>query len=156
MHIFRRWFTQPFQGVVQRKKIATPLERFSYLFICIFCTDLASDLRIQTSITSVLLNLGAHKHKESEKEEEEERKRQRGKKVKREWQKTAISCSLVLREHIYCSLISNALINFLSLFIACMCDLSLATCRKKEKFQNGYFRESITQLLHILCFMSAI
>lgn len=65
-------------------------------------------------------------------------------------QKAAISCSLVLREHIYFTLISNALVNFLSLFIASTCDLSLAACRKKEKLQNGYFRESITRLLEAL------
>lgn len=36
----------------------------------------------------------------------------------------AISCSLLVREHIYFQLISNALVNFLPLFIAGTCDLS--------------------------------
>lgn len=91
--------------------------------------------------------------KRNEKRREEkkkiERQRERGR------QKAAISCSLVLREHIYFPLISNALVNFLSLFIASTCDLSLAAHRKKEKVQNGFFRESITQLLQALCFLSA-
>lgn len=79
-----------------------------------------------------------------------ERQRKRGR------QKAALSCSLVLREHIYFPLISNALVNFPSLFIATSCDLSLAACRKKEKVP-----ESIRQLLqtllgffHVLCFFA--
>lgn len=78
-----------------------------------------------------------------------ERQRKRGR------QKAALSCSLVLREHIYFPLISNALVNFPSLFIATSCDLCLAACRKKEKVP-----ESIRQLLqtllgffHVLCFL---
>lgn len=68
-----------------------------------------------------------------------ERQRKRGR------QKAALSCSLVLREHIYFPLISNALVNFPSLFIATSCDLCLAACRKKEKVP-----ESIRQLLQTL------
>lgn len=78
-----------------------------------------------------------------------ERQRKRGR------QKAALSCSLVLREHIYFPLISNALVNFPSLFIATSCDLCLAACRKKKKVP-----ESIRQLLqtllgffHVLCFL---
>lgn len=59
--------------------------------------------------------------------EEEEKKRQ----------KAALSCSLVLKERIYFPLISNALVNFLSLFIASTWDLSLAAYRKTEKVQGG-------------------
>ncbi len=87
--------------------------------------------------------------------EKVERKSERGRQREGGRQKAAISCSLVLREHIYFPLISNALVNFLSLFIASTCDLSLAACRKKEKVQNGYFRESITQLPQAVCFSSA-
>lgn len=72
-----------------------------------------------------------------------ERQRKRGR------QKAALSCSLVLREHIYFPLISNALVNFPSLFIATSCDLSLAACRKKEKVP-----ESIRQLLQTLLVFS--
>lgn len=71
------------------------------------------------------------------------RKRREGER-ERDRPKAAISGSLVLSEHIYFPLISNALVNFLSLFIASTCDLSLAACRKRENVQNGYFRESIT------------
>lgn len=83
---------------------------------------------------------------EGEREKKEMREEKRNRKGKRERgrQKAAISCSLVLREHIYFPLISNALVNFLSLSIASTCDLSLAAYRKKEKVQNGYFRDSIT------------
>lgn len=126
MHIFRRWLSQPFKGVAKRKKCAT-LTTLSVLGF--FCPD----LKMKTNRKS--------------------REEKKGRKAKREWQKAAISCSLVLREHIYFPLISNALVNFLSLFIACTCDLSLAACRKKEKFQNGHFRESITRTV---CFVSAI
>lgn len=67
------------------------------------------------------------------------------------WQKAAISCSLVLREYIYFPLISNALVNFLSLSIARTCDLSLAACKggkKREKLQNGHFGDCFTERVH--------
>lgn len=77
------------------------------------------------------------------------RREENGWKAKGEWQKAAISSSLVLREHIYFTLISNALVSFLSLCIVETCDLILTACRreKKEGFQNGHFTESISQLL---------
>lgn len=54
-------------------------------------------------------------------------------KAKGEWQKAAISSSLVLREHIYFTLISNALVSFLSLCIVETCDLILTACSRRGK-----------------------
>lgn len=144
MHIFRRWHSQPFQGVVKRKKCAT-LTTLSVLgFFWGFF--LASTQRIEKrKYTHLCSFIWMHTDGQKVKTNRKRREEKKGRKAKREWQKAAISCSLVLREHIYFPLISNALVNFLSLFIACTCDLSLAACKKKEKFQNGHFRESITR-----------
>lgn len=51
---------------------------------------------------------------------------------------TAVSCSLVLKDHIFFPLISNALVNSLSHFIATTSDLSLAACGKKKKVQIDF------------------
>lgn len=67
------------------------------------------------------------------------RQREKDGPIERGRKRAAISCSLVLRGHIYSSLISNALVNFLSLFIASTCDLCLAAWRKKEKVLNWLF-----------------
>lgn len=150
MHIFRRWLSQPFQGVVKRKKCAT-LTTLSVF--CFFCPDLASTQRIEKKYTHLCCFIWMHTDGQKVKTNRKRREEKKGRKAKREWQKAAISCSLVLREHIYFPLISNALVNFLSLFIARTCDLSLAACRKKEKFQNGHFRESITWTV---CFVSSV
>lgn len=65
------------------------------------------------------------------------KRRENGWKAKGEWQKAAISSSLVLREHIYFTLISNALVSFLSLCIVETCDLSLTACRRGKKKNGG-------------------
>lgn len=75
---------------------------------------------------------------QQERERERERLRMRRRREKGEKrQKVALSCSLVLKKCIYFPLISNGLVNFLSLFIASTWDLSLAAYRKTEKVQRG-------------------
>lgn len=64
--------------------------------------------------------------RESERESKRERETENEEKEREKRQKVALSCSLVLKECIYLPLISNALVNFLSLFIVCTWDLSLA------------------------------
>lgn len=151
MHIFRRWLSQPFKGVVKRKKCAT-LTTLSVFGFFLPWPGIYSKNR-KKKYTHLCSFIWMHTDGQKVKTHRKSREEKKGRKAKREWQKAAISCSLVLREHIYFPLISNALVNFLSLFIACTCDLSLAASRKKEKFQNGHFRESITRTV---CFVSAI
>lgn len=71
----------------------------------------------------------------------------KGSKAERVWEKAAFSCSLVLKEYIYFPLISNALVNSLSLSIVAACDLSLAVKIKKRlgggggESQKGHVRD---------------
>lgn len=60
-------------------------------------------------------------------------------------QKAAISCLLVLKEHIYPPLIPNALVNFLPLLIASTCDLSLVSCRTKGKAYSRSYQMKLLQ-----------
>jgi len=76
----------------------------------------------------------------SKRERERERLRMRRRVKGEKRHKVALSCSLVLKKCIYFPLISNSLVNFLSLFIASTWDLSLAAYRKTEKVQRGKYR----------------
>lgn len=74
---------------------------------------------------------------EREGEREKGKKGERKEEIERGRHKAALHCSLVLKERIYFPLISNVLVNFLSLFIASTWDLSLVPYRKREKVQRG-------------------
>lgn len=143
----RSWPSQP--GVSRRRGVklcSHVLLRFSILFLYWLCICSKNRKIWPVCAASFGCTLTDRKWKQIEKKEEK-----KGGPAEREWQKAAISCSLVLREHIYLPLISNGLVNFLSLFIACTCDLSLSDCGEKGNVQNGYFRESIRVLLQTLC-----